>query len=707
MDDEELANYWRELTSAIEASSEVNYAYPQSAFLENVKDSLTEGNFFSNINECFYERDHGDKKYKQMKIWAGYVEPADSSIHLLTIDYSSEAMSTITNDKLNKGYDGLYNFLTNSVNGFFQDANQQSHPIFELVKSIINVLKSNCDNIHLYFLSTNRRSRVIKPVDLPNFSAGGRSIPVHTHLLDIEYLYKNQIVGITGEPIEIDVLQYLPDGLPALETNLIDTHYNAYLSVVPGVFLAEIYKKYGGSLLESNVRSFLSTRGSVNKGIRVTIRENPELFFTYNNGIACTADSIETELKHGALFITKLKNFQIINGGQTTASLRNSQIADKADLRKIFVSMKLTVISNELLDCDKAEMVRNISKYSNTQNKVNASDMTSNHPFYIRFEKFSRSNPAPLIGSNQYQTYWFFERSRGQYDRDQMEFTRSKRKEFQLIHPKKQRIRIVDIAKFYNTADLKPYDVVWGGQINAERFQKRIEEKWNKDEAQFNDLFYKQLIAKGIMFNYVRDMIMGTAWYKEHSGILAELTAYTMSKICYEAAQLDMSIDWMSIWNKQKLPDCFGGLIKDLSLWVYRILSDTNREKDNIGEWCKLPRCWENLSNKPYSLPDEAKNALISKAEIAATELSAKKDQKRTIEVDNGLLIFNQGPDFWRKVIAEGRRDGVLNGFDLKDLESAVNYCMTGSMPPQSIIKRIIAVHKKLEDRGLDVKFSM
>ncbi len=83
------------------------------------------------------------------------------------------------------------------------------------------------------------------------------------------------------------------------------------------------------------------------------------MFFAYNNGITATAEEIELVDNNK---IKSLKNFQIVNGGQTTASLFNTKKMDKADLKDIFIQMKLTIINDEKIN----EVVPNISRFSNT-----------------------------------------------------------------------------------------------------------------------------------------------------------------------------------------------------------------------------------------------------------------------------------------------------------------------------------------------------
>lgn len=106
-----------------------------------------------------------------------------------------------------------------------------------------------------------------------------------------------------------------------------EADYDAYLGIVPGSFLAKAYLKYGSKLLQGNVRAFLSIRGKVNRGIRETIIKSPENFFTYNNGIAVVARSVRFSVD--GTKIVHMRDPQIINGGQTTASLANAIIKKK------------------------------------------------------------------------------------------------------------------------------------------------------------------------------------------------------------------------------------------------------------------------------------------------------------------------------------------------------------------------------------------
>ncbi|WP_234911303.1 AIPR family protein, partial [Vibrio anguillarum] len=131
-------------------------------------------------------------------------------------------------------------------------------------------------------------------------------------------------------------------GIPILKASGGSDALESYLAVIPGKQLAEIYDKWGPRLLEANVRSFLQVRGKVNKGIRDTIRDEPHMFFSYNNGLSATADNIEIDKTDSGYQLVSVNNLQIVNGGQTTASLYAASKALKEQIQQVFVQMKLT-----------------------------------------------------------------------------------------------------------------------------------------------------------------------------------------------------------------------------------------------------------------------------------------------------------------------------------------------------------------------------
>lgn len=701
-------DFWTDIISSCQNDLESSTEYPQVIFFEKFEDILEDNNVFSGLDFHYFESKNSSRKYRQMHIDYGMVDYTDNSINLLTVDYDPSHISTITNDKRDDMYGKMVSFIANVKKGYFQENSLESDPIYSFVTEIIRKLPTT-DNLNLFILSSNVKSNTLKELPPQMVDIDGKEVNVVLKIIDIQYLFNSSLSTRKNDPVNIivsDINNGKVTGIKCLPANIQGDGYEAYLAVLPGDFLSEVYRLYGGRLLEKNVRSFLSVRGNVNKGIRNTIRTEPDKFFTYNNGIACTASSIKTEHRNDGLYITELNDLQIINGGQTTASLRNAVLTDKdhiVDLTKVFVPMKLTVLDESIPDDERDIMVGNISKYSNSQNKVSNSDLNSNSPFYVQLEKLSRKIYTPTM-TNGHQTRWYFERSRGQYERDQMELTDAKRKQFKAYNPRNQMMKIVDIAKFYNSVNERPFEVSWGGQMNAEDFQLTMQKMYEKNPVFVNDHFFKLIVSYGILFQKSREIIRNTDTYAQHSGILAQVVPYTISMLMHLVRDMKLDLDWKDIWNKQDLPQLLKDEIKSLGEWVINVLVDPSREKDNVGEWAKLDKCWKNMLSRKYVLKPELSSILVSPQEEKADALSAKKEAKLTRSVDLGLYVFKLGAKYWQDVLNAGYRyNKFTNDYNgCKDVQYAIKACDRNRLiESESALEDLMRIKKEFEEEGI------
>lgn len=90
--------------------------------------------------------------------------------------------------------------------------------------------------------------------------------------------------------------------------------------------------------------------GKVNKGIKVSLANEPQMFMAYNNGISTIAESIAVDEGRSSgdiVNITEITGWQIVNGGQTTASIYNAYKA-KLPLEQVNVQIKLSVIKQKI-----------------------------------------------------------------------------------------------------------------------------------------------------------------------------------------------------------------------------------------------------------------------------------------------------------------------------------------------------------------------
>lgn len=396
---------------------------------------------------------------------------------------------------------------------------------------------------------------------------------------DLERLRRFRSSGATHEPVAVDFA-----GLPGGGIRCVPVHddalgYQTCAAILPGQVLYDLYEEHGARLLELNVRSYLQARGKINKEILETLLLRPQLFLAYNNGITIVAEQIHLD-RTGTL-ITGLHGLQIVNGGQTTASIHRARKESNADLTHVFVQAKLTVVPADQFEV----MVPEISRLSNTQNKVSTVDLGANHAFHIGVERVSRRTWAP--GE---QSMWFYERARGafQTERSRTGTTAAKRAAFDRKFPAAQRITKEDLARYCNTLDGLPHVVSRGGQKNFERFMnslRKVQKGWEPSRDEF-----KTLVGKAILF-------LRTQQLAKSLGIKAfgiNIVTYTVALLADRTAK---RIDLGAIWDRQDLSPAMREQLAD---WLPKVAKEllASAGNRNPGEWFKSEQCWQELRSK-------------------------------------------------------------------------------------------------------------
>lgn len=695
----DLLEYREYYLNQIKATSMEEERYPYEVFIDLVSEIMvSDWSLLSGIDQCYFSVSTGTRAFKSMLIHAGSLELSTNTVNLLYADYNPDVIANITNTDINTHSNQMISFVENALKGYFGNA-EQSNPAVQLA---LNIKRNTADlyKIHLFIISTNQLSKRVKSIDLDDVQIQGKTYKVELDIIDFEKIFNVQLASAEKEDVVIDVREFGIDGIQCIRADIGTGSYEAYLAVVPGEFLSNIYKKFGPRLLEKNVRSFLQLRGGVNKGIRGTILNERQNFFSYNNGISTTAKNVVLENIPGkGLCITSFTDLQIINGGQTTASLASASIKDGAPLDGIFAQMKLTVILNESEEDD--EFVRKTSQYANSQNKVTSADLVSNHPFYLRIEEFSRKMYAPPSKGLPYQTLWFFERSRGQYDQPKMRMTKSERATYERINPHNQRFDKTDLAKYINSAEMLPYNVAWGREVNSVRFQVDMEKQWRKDASVFNESYYRDLIAKAIIFITIRKTILGLDWYKENKGYLIQLVTYTFSKLIFEAQKLGRLMNYRQIWDRQELPDFLIDDTAKIAFVIRELLISPNH--GNIETYCKSKDCWTAIQDIQIELSDSTQAFLVSKDDVRDEKVAAKREQKFSDGLSVEVQVFQFGDEYWSRLLETGKSQGLLNGMDIQLLGLAIEYCKGSRGLPQSHFKKIMAVRDKLSEAQVQV----
>lgn len=364
-------------------------------------------------------------------------------------------------------------------------------------------------------------------------------VTLHINVLDLERYARISTSG--GEPVEVDFDEDFDGAVECLPASTGTNEYQSYLFAIPGTVLAEVFAAFGNRLLEQNVRTYLQARTNVNKGILKTIAEEPGMFFAYNNGITATASSVVTRrLDTGALAISHIKDFQIVNGGQTTASLLYARDGQNRNLDHVHVQVKLSVVEEDRLE----EIVPRISEYANTQNKVSLADLASNSPAQMRIERFSKEVSVPQRAGELHSTKWFYERARGQYKNLFAYKSQAERRRLELVYPKSQLVVKTDLAKYELSFDGCPHHVSEGAQKCFNRYTTTVLAHM-ADNRSLSEGWFRRAIAKAILFVSIDSAVQKSEWYRSDRGYKAQVVTYTIAACAegFRAAELQIDLD--------------------------------------------------------------------------------------------------------------------------------------------------------------------
>lgn len=521
-------------------------------------------------------------------------------------------------------------------------------------------------------------------------------IDVEYRIWDMPRFHRIFAEGEGREEIEIDFLQYIDGGIPCLSANVggEDDECVSYLCTIPGNVLADLYDDYKSRLLEGNVRSFLGKRG-VNKNIRNTILNEPERFFVYNNGLAATAT--DAVVRDGKLVFAR--DLQIVNGGQTTATLSSTRRKDHADLSKISVLMKLTKVKSE----SAPEIVPVISRSANSQNKINPADFFSTHEYHVRLEQISRRKFAPAKDGAQHETHWFYERARGQYTQATMHMTKAEEKKFAIQNPKDQIITKTELAKVLNAWDEYPHIVSKGAETNFEDFAKRTEAQWETKRDDFNDSYFQNAVALVILYKSVDKMIPKQPWYEK--GYKANIVAYSVAllhhliPIWFPNTELNLQ----KIWADQKCPDVLLSQMAVLTEQVYYSITSSSRPIENVTQWCKQAACWAKVKEIRVDPIDGFASALNGREELMKEAQEARRIRKIENTIDAQTEVLELGEAYWIKLANWLKGHRLATEAEMRALKYATKIS-AGFFPDERQCKNLLNLRKKATREGFPVR---
>lgn len=651
----------------------------EEAFTTVVLETLEDLGQIAGVELCSFERRLG-RAIGRVNGW--YVDDEGGQVDLFTtVHRGADRPTSVTATELTQAIRRAAHVFMEARNGVHASMEPASAS-YDMMQRLHEVWPT-IDRLRVVVLADGLAANV----GISDMDSGGPELQVD--IWDLRRLYRAASSGLPYEPTQIDIVQRLGAALPCLPMPDSSADYACYLAVIPGGLLHNLYHEFGARLLELNVRSFLQARGKVNQGIRDTLKSEPARFLAYNNGISATAEHIDvTRGDDGTLGITSITGLQVVNGGQTVASIHRAREHDRVDLSDVHVQAKITIVRPEHIET----LVPLVSRYANTQNRVNEADFSANHPFHVRIQQLSQNVWVP--GE---QSRWFYERARGQYQvaRAREGDTPARLRRFDATTPKNQKFDKVDLARFMNSWDQLPHMVSRGGQKNFIQFMDRMARihgtGWEPDPE-----YYRRLIAVALVYRRAERIARMHAF----PSYRANAVTYTIALTAYRTAG---RIDLEQIWNQQEVSTALADTMEEWMPIVHEQIVESAGSR-NVTEWCKREECWHHLQTADVAVPGPLERELsVGQPLPTVGDPTERRGANLTADDrENIARVIQVTSAEWVHISGWGARTGALASWQVGIATTLATYAASGwlKVPSRKQANQGVEILKIATDRG-------
>lgn len=651
----EIQEYLKYRVDLLNESKDEDGFFNESNFINNIIPSMLDAKLIDSedFTETYFSTEIDGSP---IKINGYIINDSGERLQLFILNEESISLETKNLEiSLKEYYDGIFKKITNFTNKAIKGHLNDIQDI-GAINALINQMSSSLgadqfDVVEIFLVSatatvTNIGSIVqpkrmdfkdekIKIKYTKNRESVEKEILILKKLVDLNFLYSVLISQGNREALTINFEEQFDYKIEAIKA-ADEINFESYLCVLPAKILAELYKRFSSRLLEKNVRSFLQFRG-VNLGMRRTLTKDPEKFIAFNNGLTITASNKEIEIIKDKVYIKSLSDFQIVNGGQTTASIYFSQ-KDGIDVSKVKVMAKINVAKN-VTEEELNQLISNISEFSNSQSKVTTVDLRSRNPQLNRIKALSESIITPSGRK------WFFEKSKGEFNTKLRIAGQSGKNRIEKEYPKDYRFTKEQLGKYYSSWGDEPYKVKKGGEAIFRKFLEDISSEENERKLNIDRNFYELLISRIILFKSLEE-IHGTR-NNAIGQLRSAVVPYTMS-ILFSKTEGDKknpnTFDLARLWLKEGLEDDLKVYVKELMVLVNDLIKKYSKS-DDLGEYSKKKELWDDIYNSfeiKNFLNSDNSNKILNKYSISKKELEKKlKGSKNNNEVDFNFLKDN------------------------------------------------------------------
>lgn len=696
----EEKEFFEELEQIVMRRAAAEHLVDTLAFVSEVAERLEDDPVFGEFVPVEYAGT--GNRNRQLRVH-GYtdLDESDGSIGLVIGKWSdTDAPETLTTTAVTQLSGWLENFVREAVEFKLNERIVEANTAYDLAILLQNSGK-RINRIRLHIFSNQLLSQKFKEEAFGEVAG----IPIERHIWDLQRLKAIYESSREREAVEIILSDFGSVGIPCIEAARTE-NLRSFLCVIDGALLADLFERYGSRLLEGNVRSFLGMKGNVNKGIRRTIQDSPSLFFAYNNGIAATAASVTVKNVNERHLLTELIDFQIVNGGQTTASILNARKKDRLSLGNVTVQMKLTEVNRD----DAHDLIPKIAEFANTQNKVATADFFANHPFHRKIEEISRRLQVPAKADERVQSKWFYERARGQFQNERLYLTKAKKNAFDLEYPPRQVINKTELAKYDSIWREKPHWASLGAQKNFTKFAGQFSSKnsditeseyWNTISPDYGDSYYQQIVAISLLWKRTEAIVSAGRgdWYE--GDYRPQIVAYSLSLLFHALRRSGNELDLGQVWTRQGIDGVLEKCIQNLAIATQTEILSPPQGMTNVGEWTKKESCWEKIKQLPTPYVLTLEQWSVSKEYYIQTKAEAKKQGKQDdgISLQKEILSLAE-KGYWKALLEWDKSATLLIPDEYRLVSRASTLPSVIKINTEKDWRRLLVIKQKCEDEG-------
>lgn len=606
-----------------------------------------------------------------------YSESAGILDLFVTVYLEAEGLTELKKNRIDQAHNALAHFLTKCVKDdkMYQQFIKEDSEVAEVVGTINEEFKNKNVSLIRFFVLSNGQLKADYNSS-SEIKIGDIEYDFEFNVWDICAIRNSEIAAQHDGAIDIDFESEYAHSIECLELGE-NGGVKSFLAIMPAEILARVYKKYKTRLLNQNVRNYLGGTIKVNKGMAKTLRDDPAMFFAYNNGISSTALKVGLRRDEGGkVYITNVTNWQIVNGGQTTNTIYSMFIRN-FDMQNAYVTLKISEINFED-EKKKEEAISHIARFANSQTQIKESDLAANIGYMLKLDDISKSEWTP-VNSARRNTQWFFERMRGQYDNAKGEPRTKKAKDFVAQHPKKQRFTKTDIAKWEMAWAGRPDIASKGGEQSFDFFHKK---SLKTDTILVDRNYFHQLIAKAIIYQSISDICKQNG-IKGYVNIICN---YVLATLAWKSRE-NLDLDY--IWNHQEIHPAMRVAIEQEADVVNKYILKLGQEGVNPSVKAKNEPFWKDITLRMVGLPELDKALLSSNEDELTAENQAKIEQFEKLPADT-----------WRQLAVWGKDARKLSLLERKKLDHAFALASNDKKLPFNIISDVMEIYKKSQDLG-------